>query len=43
MLVFNKDNILIILKELAKRMRKTFRDVDIDILCSWWCFINTVM
>ena len=31
MLVFNKDNILIILKELAKRMRKTFRDVDINI------------
>lgn len=31
MLVFNKDNILAILKELAKRMRKTFRDVDIDI------------
>ena len=31
MLVFDKDNILIILKELAKRMRKTFRDVDINI------------
>ena len=31
MLVFNKDNILIILKELAKRLRKTFRDVDINI------------
>ena len=31
MLVFNKDNTLIILKELAKRMRKTFRDVDINI------------
>ena len=31
MLVFNKDNILIILKELAKRLRKTFRGVDINI------------